>query len=123
MSDNQTPADVGEELAGFVSDVLLDNNDVGKRIIANRVLAVLSEWMPRPKPERDVVIPFTDGESKAFGREAMPFGKHSGAPIDEIPIEYLVWLSDNSISFWKSLHRYLNSPRIKAERENGDAIC
>jgi len=47
--------------------------------------------------------------------EKIEFGMHAGSHYDCVPLSYLVWLADQSRTLWRDLHRYLNSPRIKAE--------
>jgi len=59
--------------------------------------------------------PMTYQEAREFGSEEMEFGKYLGLPIDQVPIEYLVWLADEKDGFKKQLRRYLQSPRIAAE--------
>ncbi len=58
--------------------------------------------------------PFTDRQSRVFGRTRIPFGKHVGMCVDEIPLEYLEKLCDPS-PFIRSLKRYLTSQRIRQE--------
>jgi hypothetical protein len=35
------------------------------------------------------------GREHADGRVRMPFGKHKGIPLEEIPDDYLLWVLDN----------------------------
>jgi uncharacterized protein (DUF3820 family) len=68
--------------------------------------------------ERPVGLePMTEDEAKCFGNSDMTFGHYAGRRIDDVPIEYLTWLTDQSRTFLQSIHRYLNSLRIKRERE------
>lgn len=39
---------------------------------------------------------------------AMPFGKHKGTPLREVPPEYLMWLAEQDwLEDWPSLEEYL----------------
>jgi uncharacterized protein (DUF3820 family) len=68
----------------------------------------------KAKATRLSVDPMTNAESREFGDERMPFGKHSGQRIDEVPREYLDWL-DGQPDFRRELARYLRSDRIMRE--------
>lgn len=61
-----------------------------------------------------IIEAMTDEESRKFDSEIMPFGKHKGSKISEIPLQYLVWLSEQP-NFNNKLTAYLQSPRIKRE--------
>lgn len=40
----------------------------------------------------------------------LPFGKHSGKRLDEVPGEYLEWLISEQEEFYKDLRAYLTHP-------------
>jgi uncharacterized protein (DUF3820 family) len=44
----------------------------------------------------------------------MPFGKHAGKPMRDVPDDYLEWLSRQELERWKGLREFLHS-RAKAE--------
>ena len=52
-------------------------------------------------------------ESREFGQEVIPFGKHQGIRVDEIPLDYLEWYAD--LDFVDKARRYLRSRRIREE--------
>ena len=60
------------------------------------------------------IKPMTRQESQKFDKETMPFGKHKGQRIADVPLDYLLWLDDQP-DFRRSLWRYLGSERIQAE--------
>lgn len=111
---------IGEKKAGRKSaEEILMVLDVPASPIASvafweRLREIVLEKAPLPKlPEE--VIPYTQDEAKKFGKEIIPFGKHEGRFIDEIPLTYLCWLADVSRSFSAKLVRYLRSDRIQYE--------
>lgn len=59
--------------------------------------------------------PMTDEQARIFGSSLMPFGEFKGKAVNTIPFDRLEWYSDSK--FQKQLIRYLNSPAIKAERD------
>jgi hypothetical protein len=59
----------------------------------------------------------TDAGSMAFERQQIAFGMHSGMPIADVPMDYLLWLECEP-DFRRDLRRYLRSDRI--QREQGD---
>lgn len=71
------------------------------------------------KPEKpEPLLPMSDRESKEFGGKPMEFGKHKGTRVDEVPLEYLLWLSQTKDQFKIDLRRYVMSRRIQAEQED-----
>lgn len=71
-----------------------------------------------PTPQRELAgqaRPMTDAEAKSFGAEKIPFGKFSGRRIDDVPLSYLHWYADQS--FQDDLRKYLDSERVKGERD------
>lgn len=61
--------------------------------------------------------PWTDQQARAFGQTHIPFGIHAGALVDEVPLEYLVWLVDQPDDFKQKLRKYIRSKRIQQELE------
>lgn len=59
----------------------------------------------------------SEDEIRAFGRSVMRYGIHGGKVIDEVPIDYLEFISSESAEFMRKVRQYLNSPRIQSERE------
>ena len=58
----------------------------------------------------------TDEESRRFGQTPMRFGKHAGDRIDDVPIDYLIWLAEYQRNNFKDdLRRYVQSRRVQAE--------
>lgn len=85
-----------------------------------RVYVELRRLIDEILPEKPELCPdlMSDEESRQFGRSAMPFGAHAGKPVDEVPLDYLEWLSDDPDNFHVRLRRYLKSRRVVAEMED-----
>lgn len=66
---------------------------------------------------REVVSeePMSYDSSLAFERQVMPFGKHAGESIKDVPMDYLLWLECEP-DFRRELRRYLRSDRIQREQ-------
>lgn len=109
------------ELVALLESEITGMDDLGKRIIANRLAEVILPLMAAPvrqEPLLATTAPMSDVEAHAYGQtHIMRFGKFEGKRIDAVPLDYLIWLTDESRRLWKEMHRYLNSPRIKQERD------
>lgn len=64
-------------------------------------------------PQRELM---DDIESREFGNQAMPFGANKGQRIDEIPIGYLLQITEDN-EFMHGLRRYVRSRRVQQEME------
>jgi hypothetical protein len=116
------------ESAQLLLDMIVEEShgydDMGRRIIANKLIRVLSGWLPQEKKDRAVEFqslcaePMTYAEAREVGRQKMEFGKFAGTPIDEVDRDYLAWLADSSRATWIKLNRYLKSGRVVAETDN-----
>lgn len=54
----------------------------------------------------------------------MPWGKHEGTPLKDLPAEYLLWLFEQPwIKSWPPLHAYLkkHEDQLMQERADQDA--
>lgn len=116
-----TPADIGTELAGLIADELLPLDEVAKRIVINRIQAVLALHCVVARAAvqaSSALTPFTDAEARRYGNTPMVFGKHTGTLVCYVPTEYLEWLADSSRELWNNLHRYLGNMRVRCERHD-----
>lgn len=115
----QNAGEKAAELIAFISSEAEDCDEIGKRIIANRIMEAVAGWSQPKTPATPAVAiqPMDDAEARRYGKQSLGFGQHADEPIEDVPLEYLCWLADTSRQTWQSLHRYLNSPRIKRESE------
>ncbi len=69
-----------------------------------------------PAPRRNYQLRSRAPQQPARAPEAplvdlspMPFGKHKGKPLQDVPASYLLWLWDNGVKNepWKPLHKYI----------------
>jgi len=118
MDANET----GMGLVDLIRDEMAPFNDVGRRIIANRVIDLVRVWEEKQKtPQTEPIVPMTEQEMTTFGHTTMKFGKHEGEKIKDVPLSYLVWLADESRQTWRKLHAYLNTPAVKARMETEES--
>lgn len=112
-----TPGEVGKQLAELIAEERAKFSGLGLHIIDQQLLAALGVTTPVSEPPTGVE-PMTDADAKRFGLTPMQFGKkYIGQTVDSVPLDYLVWMADESRKTWRTLHAYLNSPRIKRERD------
>lgn len=57
----------------------------------------------------------SDDEKKRFERTEVPFGKHSGKQVKDVPLSYLEWIDGDE--FRTDLRRYLKHPDVWREQE------
>ena len=115
------PGEASQLILDLIEDQASGYDDLGRRVMANKIIGVLSGWLPQPKKDAAALLlePMDDTESKRTGRECLEFGKYAGQPIDEVPDDYLAWLADSSRATWIKLSRYLRSQRVQNERTTG----
>jgi len=56
-----------------------------------------------------------EAQAREFGKRLMPYGAHKWTPINEVPISYLLSITEDS-KFIKELRAYLVSPSVQAEQ-------
>ena len=115
-----TPGQIAEELKDLIIDEVSGLDELGRRIVANRLIGVLTGWLPEQKKaaiEPIMLEAMKDGEARAFGNSPMLFGKYAGQLVDSVDLDYLRWLADSSRETWRDLTRYLTSPRISGEED------
>lgn len=72
---------------------------------------------PKPVPV-DPYPPMADDEAAKFERWVMPYGKHGGKPMGDIPVGYMCWLTDGD-DVVKAARRYVRSKRF-SERQDAE---
>lgn len=65
------------------------------------------EWGLAPPADTRPAGALSDSDLRAFEREPMPFGKHQGTPIGQVPLEYLDWLIGEQELFTRKVREYL----------------
>ena len=76
--------------------------------------------LPQSTPVALSNQPMTDEQARVFGLSPMPFGEFKGWPVHNVPLDRLEWYSDSK--FQQQLVRYLNSPKMKQERDLNDLL-
>lgn len=88
----------------------------GKRFwkeLAKIVMAHVPDPRKRKRDKPKSVSPMTQQEARDFGSVTVPFGKFNNVAVDNVPMDWLVWLADQT--FVDDLRRYLESERVKSE--------
>lgn len=75
--------------------------------------AVPGEIWPRPAIVRDE--PMSDEQVREFELLRMPFGSYSEKQIQDVPLDYLLWL-EGEPDFRRQLNRYLRSRQMQQEQ-------
>jgi hypothetical protein len=58
----------------------------------------------------------SDSDATKFESKLIPFGKHRGTSVKEVPLDYLEWLTGDT--FTDDLRRYVRSDKIEREVAN-----
>lgn len=66
--------------------------------------ALLHERFRAPKTESEDKMNYE--QAKVFRETIIPFGLHRGSKIGEVPIDYLIWISDQT-EWHKKVQRYI----------------
>ncbi len=110
------PGDIATQLVELVQSECEGLDEVGKRIVANRLAELVEPWrVKKPLNHPAALVPYTEAEAIAFEQEVITFGMHSGKRYADVPLEYLQWLADQSRQNFHCLWRYLKSERVKRE--------
>lgn len=91
--------------------------DDGSESFFDHLRSVFPKWLAKPVPAPPEPQPMSDLQAKAFGASLMTFGKHAGTRIDQVPLEYLLWLADAPDEWKADLRRYLKSRRVQIEQD------
>ena len=82
-----------------------------------RFWEVIEEAAHKHLPKKEANCqPMTDKECRMFGDEEMTYGQHKGKLIEEVPLDYLAWLSDEKFREARQIKRYLTSAMVKEGR-------
>ncbi len=73
------------------------------------------QFKPAPPPA-EKLLTMTDEQAARFESQTIGFGAHSGQVYRDVPIDYLTWLSDQTLP----LQAYLRSTRGKQRIERGE---
>jgi len=74
----------------------------------------LAKLPPVPAPI-DRHPPMDESAALRFERGVMPYGKHAGERIDEVPCDYLIFLTEGD-EFSQQLRRYVKSRLLMKQR-------
>ena len=85
--------------------------------LQEHVNATVEQRCPRLSLDRDP--PMDAMEAAVFERAWMPWGKFAGTPVGEVPIAYLLAITESD--FGNKMKRYLRSDLFAARQEEVDA--
>jgi uncharacterized protein (DUF3820 family) len=60
----------------------------------------------------------TDAPAAAFEKTPMPFGKYQGEPVGDVPVDYLIWMTEGD--FTTTMRRYLASERFQRRQAEAE---
>lgn len=75
-----------------------------------------AKQLPPPASDARQPDPMSPAEVSRFARVTMPFGKHQGKAIDQVPLRYLDWLvGQPTDGFVAAVSRYLANETIRQQ--------
>lgn len=90
---------------------------------ADELRVIAEQLSPSPEASDDqaqkyVIMPMTDEEAREWeSHTTLNFGKFCGRKVAEVPMQYLVWLSDENLPYMKYVHSLHGQRRIDLEME------
>lgn len=75
---------------------------------------------PLTTKEEEDVHPMSNAECRRFECKIMPWGKHKGEKIRDVPLAYLAFIADKPDEFKEDCKRYLLNDRIQNEYDRAD---
>jgi hypothetical protein len=116
ITERQKARELARECAELCVDSALEVIPEARAMFWQELLKIIpAAPAPVAPPSRAAIEPFSDHQARCFGASKMPFGKHQGQRIDEVPIDYLAMLAEGN-EWTQSLRRYLASERIQSEQ-------
>jgi hypothetical protein len=123
----ENAGEVAQFLAEIVEEETRGLDDIGKRIVANRLGAIIAPWQ-KLSDDREVVrragppmprglTPMHPAEVESFSNRRITFGKHAGQRYRDIPLDYLRYMADLCRRTWQDYTRYLASASIRREEQ------
>ncbi len=105
------------EVVGFAEEFTVGKSELWVRSFWEgiRGRALLTAPLPPVAPVEPAITPMSDGEARGFEKTEMPFGKHAGKPIAEVPLDYLDWLVGQNEEFNAKLARYMRNGLVQAD--------
>ena len=109
LSDNVQARKDAAEIIEFIGD---------KSVKFWTVLgAMVHDKIPKVPDAVERHPPMTEQEAIQFEAEDIPFGKHKGNAVGEVPVDYILWLTEGN-EFDKDLRRYVRSKRFQMRQED-----
>ena len=110
IEKNMKAAGAAAIVAAFVDEEFEFHGD---RFLEELAL-MLPKKLCKPKEKKAPLLrPMTQQEARNFGSVTVPFGKYNNVAVDNVPMDWLQWLADQT--FVDNLRRYLESERVKSE--------
>lgn len=79
---------------------------------------VAAKLPPKPQPVERLPA-FNEQEATRFEAMPMPYGKHAGESVGEVPPDYLLFLTEGD-EFSQRLKRYVKSKRFAGRQEESE---
>jgi hypothetical protein len=90
----------------------------GIKRLGDEIRAYFDHYQPElstgKKPAKpDASQPMTEAEARQFAETKITFGKYNGFLINNVPLTYLEWLTEQPDEFKRNVRRYLDSPIVR----------
>ncbi len=117
IEQNIVAREAVEEVVEFALEIVLDRDfPVGaeyEQRFWEELARLVDERLPEPKEKSEKATRMNEATARRFGCDLMPYGEFAGKPIDEVPLDRLMWYADQT--FTDDLRLYLESERMKGE--------
>lgn len=120
IAQNMAGRTSGEMVADLIMDAVGELDTDQARDAFWRTLRLIVPIEAQQTTAEKQADEMSDAHARMFGQTHLKFGKYVGERIDDVPLSYLLWLTEETDPFKRDLRRYIKSRRVQSEQDDGD---
>ena len=126
IQENIEARKVANDAYAFVSELIRESDLISVDSVAlawkllGDMIDATTNTHREPKTHPVRISKMTDFEARNFEKKEMPWGKHKGKEICQVPLHYLDMIVNSEDPFKDDLARYLESQLVQRELEFSD---
>lgn len=123
---NKLARDMARDLLDFADDLLCDcplefkdDDSLGQRFW-ELVRQAVDIRLELPGPPEDCPNGMSHEQARKFSEQEMPWGTYIGTKVNQVPLDYLLYITEDKSGFKRDLKRYLASKSVQAEMPDSE---